>query len=90
MGYKSAQACLYLMVVLVVVSSITIALSYYDIKKYTMINSQDTISVKLILLHIVCFLLATVSSTILFLSPTNLFKNDVIGTVTGQKYINIT
>ena len=90
MGYNSAQACLYLMVVLVVVSSITIALSYYDIKKYTMINSKDTISVKLILLHIVCFLLATVSSTILFLAPTTLFKNDVIGTVTGQKYINIT
>jgi hypothetical protein len=78
------------MVVLVVVSSITIALSYYDIKKYTMINSKDTISVKLILLHIVCFLLAIVSSTILFLSPTKLFKNDEIGTVTGQKYMNIT
>lgn len=90
MGFKSAQACLYLMVVLVMVSSITIALSYYDIKKYTMINSQDTISVKLILLHIVCFLLATVSSTILYLSLTKLFKNDEIETVTGQKYINIT
>lgn len=77
------------MIVLMLVSCCAIVVSFVKIKKFTMIRSDESLNLKVIMLHILCFILAAVSTAMVFLTSLKVFQGSLMSSIKGAESINI-